>query len=272
MYRNVIIILFLLSSCEVFEDKGKKAIDICQKAKVQLETDNMWGLLELQMLGLSSDATWLDYANMLAQNDISKRLEWSTTTADTDGVYLVSFADEGGWGHRWEVAIEQKIVKHINSNEYLSRKYGLSRLSDSEDFTIGEPEIDTLKFYKKYRNSEPTIIYEYHGSVVNNSNRLITKSEVRGKLNLIFEEKTITENSVASDGFITTISKKSPWKPGEKRRFKLRTNGIEALYAEYDPPFVFFEVELIAQDPIGYYFDENIQEIELSKKWKDLKE
>ncbi len=44
---------------------------------------------------------------------------------------MVAFTDERGWGHRWEVIIDEQIVKHINANEYLSRKYGFSRIGNS---------------------------------------------------------------------------------------------------------------------------------------------
>lgn len=272
--KRITTFLFLavfISACGLLENKEQKAIEICKQSKVQFNTDNPFASLFLGAQGLNTDATWQDYANMIAQEQPNKKHDWTASSSDEEGIFIVAFADERGWGHRWEVALEEQVVKHINSNEYLCRKYGLSRLSGSEEFKITSTELDTLRFYKKYRSSDPTIIYEFKGSVLNNTDKVIIDADIKGELKLIFEEKTIEEESGYSDGFTQKISKSSPWKPGEVRKFKLKTDGIEALYAEYEPPYVFFEIQLNAEDPVGYSFDENIEEIELVEKWKKLK-
>ena len=69
----ILIIIAVISSCGIIENKEKTAIEICQKAKVQLQTDNMWEQLGLQLFGLNSDATWLDFANMLAKQTPNKK-------------------------------------------------------------------------------------------------------------------------------------------------------------------------------------------------------
>ena len=259
----------LLTSCDFFENSGKKAIEICQKAKVQLQSDNIWGKLGLAISGLSADATWLDYANMLAQKQPNRKHDWSAKETDVNGVYLVAFTDERGWGHRWEIIIDEQIVKHINANEYLSRKYGFSRLSSSDEFTISNVRTDTLRIYQKYKNSTPAIIYEFAGTIVNNTDKLIIDADIEGKLKLIFKEKTIEVGSGYSDGFVKNVTKSRPWKPGEEKEFKLTTDYIEMIYADYIPPYIIFEIALQAADPVGYSFDQNIEEIDLIENWRE---
>jgi hypothetical protein len=114
-------LVVLMTACD-FLNKEKKAIEICQNSKFQVQTNNIFGNLAANMYGLNADATWLDFANMLAQKEPNKKHDWSAKKTDVDGVYMVAFTDERGWGHRWEVIIDEQIVKHINANEYLSRK------------------------------------------------------------------------------------------------------------------------------------------------------
>ena len=121
---------------------------------------------------------------------------------------------------------------------------------------------------KKYKNSTPKIIYKFEGTITNNTDKSIIDADIKGKLKLIFEEKTVEGKSSYYDGFIKKVSKSRPWKPGEEKEFKLKTDGIEIVYADYVPPYVIFEIALKAEDPVGYNFDENIKEIELKEKWE----
>ena len=90
----------------ILKNKKKKAIEICQKSKVQLQSDNVWAQLGFAIYGLTAGATWLDFANMLAKQDPNIKHDWTAEKTKEDGTYLVSFVDENGWGHRWEVTIE----------------------------------------------------------------------------------------------------------------------------------------------------------------------
>ena len=183
----------LITSCSLFENKEGKAIEICQKAKVQLQTDNIWGQLGLSMSGLSADATWLDYANMLAKQDPNKILDWTASKTTEDGIYLVAFADDKGWGHRWEVIIEQQIVKYINSNEYLCRKYGLSRFDPDSNFQLTKILMDTIKLEKENsyfsKNNSKKIVYVLKASIINKTGKPLTSADVTGKLQVIFKDK-----------------------------------------------------------------------------------
>jgi hypothetical protein len=271
--RSVLAILFTTtiltaSSCNVLNNKEKEAIEICQKGKAQFLTEDIFTNIFLNIVGLNEDATWLDFANALAQEEPNKKYDWSAVGTDEKGVYIVSFADEKGWGHRWEVTIDQQIVKHINSNEYLVRKYGLSRMSDSEDFKITHIQTDTLLLTG---GTPQEIVYKFKGTVVNNTDKTIIDADIEGELKLIFEEKTVSGGSGYQNGFRSEVSKSQPWRSGEDRDFNLRTDGIETIYADYTPPYVLFEIALTAEDPVGYEFDENLEEYDLADKWAGLR-
>ncbi|MFN3641200.1 MAG: hypothetical protein ACK4UK_09790, partial [Flavobacterium sp.] len=128
------ILLLIISGCNLFENKEKRAIEIVQQSKMQIETDNIFANLFLGYAGMGQNSTWLDFANMIAKKDPNLKYTWKAKPTDEIGIYMVSFIDEQSWGHRWEVAIEEQTVKHINQNEYLSRKYGFSRLDNDGKF------------------------------------------------------------------------------------------------------------------------------------------
>jgi len=127
------IIVFIATSCSILESKEKKAIEICKNTKIQFssEDDNLLENVLLNSiggfaLGLGRNATWQDFANLLSENAPNAKFEWNANKTEEVGIYIVSFNDENGWGHNWEVSLEAQTVKHINQNEYLSRKYGFS--------------------------------------------------------------------------------------------------------------------------------------------------
>ena len=277
MYKLIIIfgLTALITSCNLFENKEKKAIQICQKAKVQIQISNVLGQLGLAKYGLTAGSTWIDYANVLAKQNPNKKQNWTAKKTKEDGIYLVAFADEDGWGHRWEVTIEQQIVKHINSNEYLFRKYGQTRFDPEGNFKIANIVIDTIKlemdnsYYSE--NNSKKVVYILKASVINKTGKPLTSAEVSGKLQVIFKDKTIEGESNWDTGFKNKISKLNPWKPETERDFYLKTNGIEQIYLDYEPEYVFLEVNLKAEDPVGFTYDKAIEEYDLKRKWKFLK-
>lgn len=264
-----------MTACNIFENKEKKAIEICQKAKVQFQTNNILGQLGLSMYGLTADATWLDFANMLAKQDPNKKQNWTANKTNEVGIYLVSFADEKGWGHRWEVAIEPQIVKHVNSNEYLCRKYGLSRFDPDGNFQITKIVTDTIKLENENsydsENNTSEIVYILKASILNKTGKSLTSAELTGKLQVIFKEKTVEGEKNWDSGIKTKISESRPWKPDTEKEFYIKTKGIDKIYLGYEPEYVFFEVNLKAEDPIGFKYDKGIAEYDLKNKWKSLK-
>jgi len=277
-------VILLLTSCDFLEIKEKKAIETCKKAKVQIGgLDNIWNLLGLQLSGLTAEATWLDFANIIAKKDPNTKLEWSAKKTEEEGLYLVSFADERGWGYRWEVNVDQQIVIHVNGNEYLSRKYGLSRLDRDGKFKITDIATNTLKIEKGSFSAfsyddKKKVVYIMKGSVVNNTGKNLTEAKITGELQVIFKDKTLKSSEAmewayfaSKSGFKKRISKSNPWKPNEKLDFDIKTKGIDEIYVQYDPEYVFFNVNISAEDPIGFKYDKVIEEYDLKDKWKNLR-
>ncbi len=264
-----------LTACSLFENKEKKAIEICQKAKVQFQTDNAFANLILNVYGLGNNASWLDFANMIAKQDPNKKYDWHAKKTGDNKYYIVDFTDPDGWGYRWEVDIEQQIIKSIGQNEYLSRKYGLSRFGGNDKFEVTDIEQSELKIDKQYSywdGNSSNIVYIIKAVVMNKTNKTITTANIDGKLKLIFQDKTITGEGNYESGFKTKISEKRPWEPNTTRQFYIKTKGIEKIYLNYIPEYVVFDISLKAEDPVGYSFDKDIADMDLKKNWKAFKD
>jgi hypothetical protein len=277
--KNLIIILvlsILMTACNLFGFKEKQAIEICQKAKVQFGMGYLTQLFEVQLSGLTENATWLDYANMLAKKEPNKKLDWSAIKTEDNDIYVVAFTDKDGWGYRWEVSIKQQIVKDINSNEYLSRKYDISCLDRNRNFQITDIEKKTINLDKEknyYSLSKTNKIFcILKASVINKTGKTLSSSAISGKFQLIFKDKTIEGDSNWESGFITKNSKSNTWYPNTKRDFYIRTKGIDDIYLNYEPEYTFFIITIIAEDPIGFSYNKAIKEYNLNENWKLLKQ
>lgn len=272
---TILTLTTLLASCDLFLNKEKKAIEVCQKAKVQFQSDNVFANAFLNAFGLGANATWLDFANMIAKRDPNKKYDWHAKIADDNRFYIVDFTDPDGWGHRWEVDIEQQIVKSINQNEYLSRKYGLSRFGGNEDFEVTKVKTSELKLdkhYSYYDNSNKSdVSYVIKASVLNKTTKTITSATIEGKLKLIFKDKTVTGESTYESGFKSRISENKPWEPNTTREIYIKTKGIEKIYLNYVPEYVVFDISLKAEDPVGFTFDKDIADMDLIENWKSFK-
>lgn len=273
---TILTLTTLLASCSMFENKEKKAIEVCQKAKVQFQTDNAFANLFLDAYGLGTNATWLDFANMIAKRDPNKKYDWHANKTDDNKFYIVDFTDPDGWGHRWEVDIEQQIVKSINQNDYLTRKYGFSRFGGNDEFEVTEIQKRELRLEKRYsywdNTSSSEICYVIKASVLNKTSKTITSATIDGKLQLIFTDKTVTGEGDYESGFKSKISKNKPWTPNTTKEFYIKTKGIEKIYLNYVPEYVVFDISLKAEDPVGYSFDQDIADMDLKNDWKSFKE
>lgn len=261
-----LIVIVFFSSCQLFDNQNKQAIEICQKAKVQLPSDNIFSNLFFNINGLGANATWLDFANMMAKQDPNKKYDWHAQKTDDGKYYLVDFIDEDKWGQHWEVDVEQKIVKNINQNEYLSRKYGYHRFDKNQDFEVTKIQNNTLKLV----NGE--IYYLIKASVLNKTNKTIISATIDGELKLIFKEKTVKGTGNYESGFKSSISKNNPWMPNATRDFYIKTKGIEKIYLNYIPEYIVFNISLKAEDPVGFSFDKDIADMDLKDIWETFKE
>ncbi|MBS1559815.1 MAG: hypothetical protein JST69_13930 [Bacteroidetes bacterium] len=255
----VILGLTILISCS----KEKKAIEVCQKSKV--EFDNPF-FNTFQGLTAGTNATWLDFANARAKESVNDKMSWGAQPTGEKDIYLVAFVNKESWGYRWEVDVEQQIVKFINQNEYLSRKYGLSRFDRDLNFEITRLFMDTLKTINEW--GEQKIAYYHKARVVNKTGKTLTEAKISGTLQVIFKDKTIEGRSEWESGFTYDVSKSRPWKPDTEKDFYIKTKGIEIIYLSYTPEYVFFQINLKAEDPIGFSYDKNIAEYDLVNRWK----
>ena len=275
------IITFAVTACDFLEIKEKKAIEICKTTRIQFSSEDGDVLANVIAnsiggfaLGLNRNATWQDFANMLSGNEPNKKQEWKAYKTGEEGVYMVSFRDENGWGYSWEVVLATQTVKYINKNEYLSRKYGFGRLDNEGNFEITKITTNTIKvervrdYYGKYTQS---IVCVLNASVINRSGKSLTEAEISGHLKAVFKDKTITGNSGWESGFKSKVTRSKPWLPNTEKVFQIKTQGIEELYLDYTPEYVFFEISLQAEDPIGFSYNRNIAEFDLKEKWGTLK-
>lgn len=267
---GILLMSILISSCSFIDNKPKEAIKICQNSKVQFTSGNSYAYA-LNLYGLNDNATWLDYANIMAKESSNNRFDWQAKPTNEKEIYLVSFIDQEKWGLRWEVDIKQQIVKYINDNEYLCRKYGLTRFDEENSFEITDILTDTLKIGRTVYQPYDGIKYFIKASVINKTDKNITKASITGNLKVVFKDKTITGETDWECGFNSKISISKPWTPNTKREFYIETKGIEPIYKDYDPEYVYFEISLKAEDPVGFTFNKNIAEYDLINKWKNLR-
>lgn len=263
---GVVILGILFSVSEYgFLGKEKKAIKIVQKSKISLG-----------FFGLEQGTTWLDWANILAKKDPNKKYKWSASKTQEKDVYLVSFRDEKGWGSSWEVTIPQQIVKTISGNEYLGRKYGLSRLDTDGNFEITDIKTNTLTIEETYsyysRSSSKEIGYILEANVFNRTNKMLTNADISGTLKLIFKDTTVESPGYGDFKGHYYISTSHPWEPNTGKNFYVKVTNIEEIYLKYVPEYVIFEVNVKAGDPIGFSYDKNIAEYDLKDRWATLGE
>ena len=271
-YLITLILANLFTSCNLFVDKEQEAIEICQKAKVQFQSENA---LSINTYGIGINGTWLDYANMIAKRDSNKKYDWHAKITADNKFYIVSFTDPDDWGYRWEVDIDQKIVKNIDENDYLIRKYDFSRFNGNEDFEVIKVEKSELKLEKHYNyfdnSNSSEVLYVIKAAVLNKTSKIITSSIIDGELKLIFKDKTIRGKSNYESGFKSIISEKKPWEPNTTKEFYIKTKGIDKIYLNYVPEYVVFDISLKAEDPVGFSINKDIADLDLLKNWKKFK-
>lgn len=273
-------LVMLICSCE--SKREQEAIKICQETKMQLDpgfvsqfgdADNMLSQLIIKagfsMYGLDYEtSTWLDFANMVAEQSPNEKFHWMAKATDTKNVYQVGFVNEENWGHFWEVNIKEKTVMHLNQKEYKSREYGHSRLDKDAPFKITDITADTLML------SNEGVSYKIQGKVVNHTGKSISYANMSGSLKVIFENKTEeVSNRYSKNHKILKkeVSESNPWKDGETIDFTVITDEIKQIYLDYDPQYVFFTIEMTASDPIGYSYNKAIYEEDMKGRWNAIR-
>lgn len=288
-YRFIVLLLLTaicLSSCE--SRREKKAIEICQNTKVEwgavLGYDDesilgdLFGNLILKNImkakGINTEtATWLDYANFIAAQDPDKHMTWEAKKLDRENLYEVRFVDEEEWGFFWEVDVEEKIVRYVNSNEKMSRDYGHSRYDKEAPFEVK----DIVEASVEYKEGEDYgkkegVVCTFQGVIVNHTGRALSSANLKGGLKVIFDNKTVDGTiSWDSDGLAREVSESEPWYDGEEISFVVETEGIRKIYLEYEPEYVYFTLGISVSDPVGYTYDKDVFEKDLKKQWNQLR-
>lgn len=272
--------IMIICSCE--SKREHEAIKICQETKMQLDqgfasqfgkADDFFSQLiinaSFSMNGLDyENSTWLDYANMVAEQSPNEKFQWKAKATDIENVYKVGFVNEEDWGHIWEVNIKEKTVLHINQMEYKSREYGLSRLDKDAPFEITDVTADTLKL------SSTGVYYKVQGKVVNHTGKSISHADMSGSLKVIYENKTEdVSNSYYKNHKVLKkeVSESHPWKNGKAIDFTIITHEVKRIYLDYDPQYVFFTIEMSAGDPIGYSYNKAIYEVDIKDRWNAIR-
>lgn len=222
-----------------------------------------------------------------AFSDPNQQYEWKARETEEGNIYLVSLVKKGtnsGW--RWQTNYRTKEVAYVNNNRFLCEKYGLFRKDTNGKFTIDN--ISTNKLYipdkendknisnnvspkdpfalfrnNKRKNYIPKeyINYSLKGSVKNNTNKTITNASLQANLYIVFNiEKTITIKNYG--GLSDKITSNTPWKPGETRLFSFSAN-IDKIYENYKPEFTINDIQLSAEDPVGFSYNEIIEELDV---------
>lgn len=230
--------------------------------------------------GITVESVTTERAGTGARRGI--QYKWTAElTENEDGFAIVSFVDKNSFrGWHWEVDIKNKIVRFINDNILLNMKYGFTRIDRTKRFVVNEVKQDTLKHIEYWADRKATwadqiydtrriiknkIVYYYDGSIINNSNKVITDAKISCKLYLIFNVDKILElEQHRGSGFVSAVSTSSPWRPKEVRSFKIEMEPLDDIYKEYKPSKVLFQFDLTATDPVGFEFDGTIVQKELS--------
>lgn len=221
--------------------------------------------------------TWEDYATEWTKH-FKEPYEWKAKSVDS--FIQVSFVNGEDFGLYWLVDLSRRSCAFLDGRNLLSRKYGFYITIDSANYPV---ENVSNKLYYKTSSSEyvnvihktnaiildqPGIYVTCEGDIKNNSGRDLTTWQINGEIDIVYEDKIISEgisNLIAFNG------DKNIWKKGESRHFKVRTKDIDTIYANYHPLYVDFNLSLKAGDPIGYEYSKNIYSCNFLSDWQHLK-
>ena len=90
------------------------------------------------------------------------------------------------------------------------------------------------------------------------------------KRRINFSDNPIVRNNL-STWHIPVEDNAADWLPNTEKEFYIKTQGIEDIYLNYTPEYIFLEINLKAGDPIGFSYYKNIAEYNLKNKWKKIK-
>ncbi|MCB1152881.1 hypothetical protein KDL45_04470 [bacterium] len=106
------------------------------------------------------------------------------------------------------------------------------------------------------------------GRLRNNTDRVIYRAGVFGKLVVNFDKNVKLEKHSGGLGFDPAITSSNPWRPGTWRDFSITTRAFDPIYREFDPKTITGVISLEAKDPLDYTFKDEIGR--LRPMWETL--
>lgn len=260
----ILLLCAVFPGCSYFLSPEEKAIEIVKNTNKEFDGEPV---------------SWEKWCirESLKDNSQDKR-SWKSKVTGLDHIYIVSFTDSIGWGAYWECNLQDSVVKYINEDDYLGLKYRILGLDIDELFSISSIRQDCVVFVREQLSqsflemlfSSPKYVeynvYSFSGVLENNSDKIITEVDIRARVKLVFEDKTVEVAEGKAD-LNEQISRNSPFEPSETRSLNIRTEAIDPVYFKYDPPYVLFEIFMRAEDPIGFEYKRLIWQDEISDRW-----
>src|SRR5690625_6051300 len=95
----------------------------------------------------------------------------------------------------------------------------------------------TLFRSKKYgynsKDKSMDVVYIMKGSVINNTDKILTNAEISGELQVIFKDKALKSSNDRDSGFKRKVNQSNPWKPKEKIDLYKKKNNIDKNTIKY---------------------------------------
>ncbi len=219
-------IFMLLAGC----NGDKKAIELVQNTSA-INANPM----ALAFFGKNTESmTWKALMEMRVKmrDESLSEYKWEADR-DRDGLrkdeWFVSFTDTNGYGHFFVADITSNQVYHVNEDLLVSDRIGF--LGETYDPSLFV-EINSHGFEKCSEYGKHGFCYFVKGHATNKKDAIV---KVDGEVSIALKigDKIIKTESVNQepDPFRTT-SQNKPWKAGEKRSFKYRSEMIPALYKD----------------------------------------
>jgi hypothetical protein len=117
------------------------------------------------------------------------------------------------------------------------------------------------------------IMYYAEGVIVNNTDKNIINASLKAIASIVFENKTVTlDYNGRVFEFVEDISSNNVWRPNEKKHFQFELGEIKSIYLEYSPKSVQIGFAIVAEDPVGYNYDEIVNVYDINPEWQKLHE
>jgi len=236
-------------------DNSKKAIELVQNSK-----------------DYGQNLTNLEKMQKEIEEGAKKNIQyiWEAKLDEKNNTWIVSFVDTiQKSGFFWEADLKNNIVKLINSNWLLKKKYNLTPLRGDRLFTLQDIEIEEVIFQNTRSNNG--IVYRIKGKIKNNTEKIITNCQISANLIVIYSEQKIFDQYEHSDSKFIQPTNKDPWKPGETKDFYIITTAIDEIYKDYTPEDAFCFIYIYAEDPLGFEYKNAFVERQLKKHFSELK-